>query len=101
MQTIDYHAIAPELVLTGTILVVIVLDAFLSQERKWLSMPVALVGVLGALAATLTGDDRITFGGMYRVDAFAVLFKVFFLVAAAVVLAISLRYFQDGRYYQG
>ncbi len=103
MQTIDYHAIAPELVLTGTILLVIVLDAFLPRERKWLSMPVALVGVLGALAATLTliGDDRITFGGMYRVDPFAVLFKVFFLVAAVVVLAISLRYFQDGRYYQG
>jgi len=103
VQTIDYHAIALELVLTGTILLVIVLDAFLPRERKWLSMPVALVGVLGALAATLTliGDDRITFGGMYRVDPFAVLFKVFFLVAAVVVLAISLRYFQDGRYYQG
>src|SRR5439155_364754 len=47
MQAIDYHAIAPELVLTGTILMVIVLDAFLPRERKWMAMPVALIGVLG------------------------------------------------------
>ncbi|MDP9243434.1 MAG: NADH-quinone oxidoreductase subunit N, partial [Actinomycetota bacterium] len=32
---------------------------------------------------------------------FAVVFKVFFLTVAAVVLAISLRYFREGRYYQG
>src|SRR5207253_2374231 len=103
VQSIDYHAIAPELVLVGTILVVIVFDAFLPAERKWISMPVSLVGVLGALAATLSliGDDRVTFGGMYRVDSFAVLFKVFFLVSAVVVLGMSLRYFQEGRYYQG
>src|SRR5438046_7157521 len=102
-QAIDYHAIAPEIVLTGTILVVLVLDAFLSPDRKWIAMPVSLVGVLGSLAAALTliGQDRTTFGGMYRVDSFAVLFKIFFLGAAVVVLALSMRYFRDGRYYQG
>ena len=35
------------------------------------------------------------------VDPFAVLFKVFFLVAALAVLLLSLRYFREGRYYQG
>ena len=102
-QAIDYHAIAPELVLTGTILVVLVMDAVLPTERKWLAMPVSLLGVLGSLAACLTliGQDRVTFGGMYRVDSFALLFKIFFLAAAVVVLGISLRYFQEGRYYQG
>jgi NADH-quinone oxidoreductase subunit N len=102
-QAIDYHAIAPEIVLTGTILVVLVLDAFLPPARKWWAMPVSLVGALGSLAAALTliGQDRTTFGGMYRVDSFALLFKIFFLSAAVVVLAMSLRYFRDGRYYQG
>jgi NADH-quinone oxidoreductase subunit N len=101
--SIDYHAIAPELVLTGTVLLLIVLDAFLSQERKWIAMPVSLLGVLGSLAATLTllGSDRVTFDGMYHVDSFALVFKIFFLGSAVVVLAMSLRYFQDGRYYQG
>jgi NADH-quinone oxidoreductase subunit N len=100
---IDYHAIAPELILTGTILVVLVLDTFLPRERKWLAMPVSLAGVLGALVATLTliGDHRSTFGGMYVVDPFAVLFKVFFLSTAAVVLGLSLRYMREGRYFQG
>src|SRR5947207_11685822 len=100
---IDYHAIAPELVLTGTILLVVVSDAFLKKERAWLTMPISLAGVLGALVATLTliGAHRSTFGGMYVVDPFAVLFKVFFLSTAAVVLGLSYRYMREGRYFQG
>src|SRR2546423_15435124 len=79
------------------------MNAMLPAARKWLAMPVSLLGVLGSLAACLTliGQNRVTFGGMYRVDSFALLFKIFFLVAAVVVLGISLRYFQEGRYYQG
>src|SRR5919201_2526530 len=102
-QNIDYHAIAPELVVTGTILLLVGVEPFLRRDRKWVAMPIALAGVLAALGTTLTlvGEHRVTFGGMYVVDDFAVLFKVFFLSAAAVVIGISLRYFQEGRYYQG
>jgi NADH-quinone oxidoreductase subunit N len=100
---IDYHAIAPELVLAGTIFAVLVFDLALPRERKWMSMPLAFVGVAAALAVTLTlvGSHRVLFGGSYVVDNFALLFKVFFLSVALVVLALSFRYFRDGRYYQG
>src|SRR5918992_855984 len=100
---VDYHALAPELILGGTVLVVLFLDLFLRQHRKWWAMPVSFVGVAGALAATLTliGERRTSFGGTYVVDSFAILFKVFFLGVALAVLMISLRYFQQGRYYQG
>src|SRR6266496_745001 len=100
---IDYHAIAPELVLAGTIFVVLLFDLFLPRDRKWWAMPISFLGVAGALAATLTlmGTRRATFGGSYVVDNFAVLFKVFFTVVAMVILALSLRYFREGRYYQG
>src|SRR6266508_6580837 len=100
---IDYHAIAPELVLAGTIFAVLILDVFLPRARKWMSMPLAFVGTAGSLAATLTliGTTRSTFGGSYVVDNFAVLFKVFFTSVALVVLLLSYRYFRDGRYYQG
>jgi NADH-quinone oxidoreductase subunit N len=100
---VDYHAIAPELILAGTALVVLAMDLFLRRERKWWAMPVSFLGAAGALAATLTliGENRSSFGGTYVIDSFAVLFKVFFLVVALVVFLISLRYFQDGRYYQG
>ncbi len=102
-QTIDYHAILPELILSGTIIVVLVADVFLGPARKWLAMPLSFLGVAAALVAELTliGEHRVSFGGMFVVDSFAILFKVFFLSVAVVVLAISLRYFRDGRYYQG
>jgi NADH-quinone oxidoreductase subunit N len=100
---IDYHAILPELILGGTIVLVLVADTFLGARHKWWSMPVSLVGVLAALVAALTliGEQRTTFGGMFVVDSFALLFKVFFLGVAAIVLMLSLRYFRDGRWYQG
>jgi NADH-quinone oxidoreductase subunit N len=102
-QAIDFHAISPELILSGTILLVLVTDAFLRPRRKWLTMPLGLVGVLGALVAvfTLYGQTRTTFDGQFVVDGFALLFKTFFLTVAALVLLLSLRYFNDGRFYQG
>jgi NADH-quinone oxidoreductase subunit N len=102
-QSIDYHAILPEMILSGTILLVLVADAFLSQRRKWFTMPIGFVGVLASLIAVLTlvGETHTTFGGAFVVDDFAVLFKVFFLSVALVVLMLSLRYFRDGRFYQG
>jgi NADH-quinone oxidoreductase subunit N len=102
-QSIDYHAILPETILSGTILLVLIADAFLSARRKWFTMPIGFVGTVAALVATLTliGEDRTTFNGMFVVDGFAVLFKTFFLAVALLVLLISLRYFRDGRFYQG
>jgi NADH-quinone oxidoreductase subunit N len=102
-QAIDLHAILPELILSGTIMLVLIADAFLSQRRKWVTMPLGFVGVLAALIAvqTLVGEERSTFGGAFVVDDFAVLFKTFFLSVALVVLMLSLRYFRDGRFYQG
>jgi NADH-quinone oxidoreductase subunit N len=102
-QAIDYHAILPEMILSGTILLVLVADAFLPARRKWLTMPLALVGVIASLIAvfTLYGETRVTFDGMFVVDHFAVLFKTFFLAVAILVLMISMRYFRDGRFYQG
>jgi NADH-quinone oxidoreductase subunit N len=103
MTAIDYHAILPELIVSGTIVLALLVDAFTTTRRKWAVMVVSLLGAVAALVATLTlvGAERSSFGGMFVVDSFAVLFKVFFLAVAIVVLAISLRYLRDGGYYQG
>ena len=92
-MTVDYHAILPELILAGTIMLVLVVDLFLPARRSgrrcrsgWSACSASLVAVL-----TLLGDERATFGGAFVVDNFAILFKVFFLVAAIIVLAVSLR----------
>jgi NADH-quinone oxidoreductase subunit N len=100
---IDYHAILPELILAGTLFVVLFVDLFLAHDRKWWAMPISFAGALGALVASLTliGSNRITFGGSYVVDDFAVLFKILFTAVAMVVLMLCMRYLRDGRYYQG
>jgi len=102
-QSVDTTAILPEMILGGTIVLVLIVDAFTSPKRKWLAMPISLIGVVAALIATLTliGETRVTFGGAYVVDDFALLFKTFFLSVALIVLMISFRYFREGRFYQG
>ena len=103
MPHIDYHAIAPELILGATILVVLLADLALRPDRKWLAMVLSFLGTAAALAIELTliGQTRASFGGTYVSDPFAVLFKTFFLVVALAVLLLSVRYFREGRYYQG
>ncbi len=103
MTPVDYGAIAPAVIVAALVLVVLIADAFLPARAKWLAMPMSLAGVLAALVATLLlwGETRSTFGGHYVVDNFTVLFQAFFLAAAAVVLAVSLRYMNEGGFYQG
>jgi NADH-quinone oxidoreductase subunit N len=104
IQSIDYHAILPVLILSGTILVVLVTDLFLPARHKSASMWIALVGVLATLVAVLSligQGDRSTFGGSYVEDAFTIVFQTFFMAAAAVVLLISYRYMREGGFYQG
>src|SRR5689334_15593846 len=100
---IDYHALAPEIVLTATIIVVLLVD--LLTDRIDLVPRLASVGVLGALVPVLTlaadGHNRSMFGGAYVVDNYALVLKGFFLVVAYVTLLISVDYIQEGDYYQG
>jgi NADH-quinone oxidoreductase subunit N len=101
---IDFHALLPDIILAGTVLVVLVVDVFLPERAKWFAMPLGLVGVIASLVAVLTlvgAGTRVSFGGTYVVDEFALLFKGFFLVVAAVVLSLSLRYLREGGFYQG
>lgn len=118
MQSIDYHAVAPVLVLAATALVVLVADLFLPRERRWWAMPISMAGVLASLAVTLTlvgGEPRGTFctpaarlpalagGGAvprscsYVLDGFALLFQVLFLVVAVIVLLLSLSSVAESR----
>ncbi len=102
-MTIDYHAILPQLILSGTILLVLVVGSFAKRKHQWWTMWLSFAGVSASLGATLTliGSHRVTFNGMFVVDNFALLFDTFFLTTALLVLLVSLRYFREGRWYQG
>jgi len=101
---IDYHALLPEFILAGTILLVLVVDMFLPERLTWFAMPIGLAGVVASLAAVLSligAGTRESFGGTYVLDGFALLFKGFFLVTAIMVLSLSVQYFREGGFYQG
>ncbi|HEX9258846.1 MAG TPA: NADH-quinone oxidoreductase subunit N [Acidimicrobiales bacterium] len=103
---IDYHALAPEIVLACAVVVVLVLDLVLDERRKWLTGSVAGLGLLASLipVATLAIDDgpaRVLFGGAYVVDDFSLVVKALFLLAGYVVILMSTTYVDEGDYYQG
>lgn len=104
--TIDYHAIAPEIVLAGVVCAVLLLDLFLDETKKWVTATVAGVGLLASFVPVLTlavddGPARVMFGGAYVVDDFALVLKALFLLAGYVVVLLSQQYVEDGDYYQG
>jgi NADH-quinone oxidoreductase subunit N len=103
--TIDWHALAPELVLVGVICAVLLADLFLPEDRKAVLPSLAGLGLLGAAIPVLTlavdGADREMFGGAYVVDNFALVLKALFLVAGYVVVLLSTNYIAEGDYAEG
>jgi NADH-quinone oxidoreductase subunit N len=102
-QAIDWHAVAPELVLTVTACLVLVVDLFLPKEGKWVAMPLSAAGIVATLAAvvSLIGEDRMTFGSTFEISDFSLLFKGFFCVIGLFVLALSFHYIRSGIKYEG
>jgi NADH-quinone oxidoreductase subunit N len=103
--TLDWHALAPELVLVGTLVVVLLADLFLPEGRKGILPSLAGLGLLGSTIPVLTlavdGADREMFGGAYVVDNFALVLKALFLVSGYVVVLLSTNYIAEGDYAEG
>jgi NADH-quinone oxidoreductase subunit N len=100
---IDFHAIAPELVLAGTALLVLVVDLFVERAKvvaSWLSIAGTVAAGI-ALASLVGAGTRSTFGGSFVVDNYALLFKGLFLGSLLLVLLMSQRYVEAGTAYQG
>src|SRR3954471_708828 len=101
----DWHALAPDIVLVGTIALVLVLDFALPERTVWQTSRVAAFGVLAALVPVATlaqhGHNREMFGGAYVVDNYALALKAFFLLATYVTILLSIDYIDEGDYYRG
>jgi NADH-quinone oxidoreductase subunit N len=101
---IDWHAVAPELVLLGFGALLTLLDAiYLERGRKFTSA-LAGIGFLAALVPVVTlaidGADRSMFGGAYVVDNFALIMKALFLLSGYVVVLLSTNYVAEGDYWE-
>jgi NADH-quinone oxidoreductase subunit N len=102
-MAIDFAAIAPEIALAVTALVLLAADLSLRGPAKQLVNPLAVIGTLVAIGFTvaLWGQERTTFGGTFVVDSYALTFKLLFLVTLLAILGVSWRFFAEGRYFQG
>jgi NADH-quinone oxidoreductase subunit N len=105
--TIDWHAIAPEIILIIGINLVLLVDLWLDESKKWAMASLAGLVVLAAVIPVVTlavvGDDstRSLFDGRYVVDGYALILKAFFLLVAYVVILLSQDELEEGGYYQG
>ena len=111
MNIIDYHALAPELILAATVLAVLVVD-LLPVRKQWVAV-VGLVGLFASFIPLLTlglcdslsfcteTATRSMFAGSYVVDTFSLVLKGLFLGAAFVALLISVGYLESGRFWEG
>jgi NADH-quinone oxidoreductase subunit N len=101
----DYHALAPEIVLTAVALIVLVVDLVWREGARNFVPQIAGIGMLVALIPVLTlaadGETRSMFGGAFIVDNYSLAFTGFFLVVGYVTLLLSYDYIAEGDYYQG
>lgn len=101
---IDYLALAPEIIIAATAVVVLLADLWLVRKH-W----TAIIAVVGTTAAAIPlivmavspVGDRLLFDGSYVVDPFALVMKGLFLMAGYVVLLMSFSYVESDRYYEG
>ncbi|HMH44170.1 MAG TPA: NADH-quinone oxidoreductase subunit N [Pyrinomonadaceae bacterium] len=116
----DLQLIAPELIITVAACAALVMEVILPYKfGKWTAYS-SLAGIglalvsLGAQFLSIGGTFRFSsltnlspidgFYGMVRIDGFALLFRAIFLIAAALAIAISIRFLdiereQHGEYY--
>jgi NADH-quinone oxidoreductase subunit N len=102
---IDYHAFAPEIVLVGALVVILLVDLLFQDRARYATSTLAGLGLLGALIPVITlavdGADRSMFGGAYVVDNFALVLKALFLLGGYITVLISTDYIGEGDYYEG
>lgn len=113
----DLRLIAPELILTLCGSVALVLEVILPRRHSgWVAyfslvaLALALLSLLvlpsgaGGIGGLLTGAPApaaVGLYGMVRVDGFAIAFKIIFLIAAALTVALSTRYLEAERELHG
>ncbi len=103
---IDWHAVAPELLLLGGGAIITTLDlVFLERVRKYMPTLTGLTFLI-PLIAVLTlwnqSEDlpRVMFDGAYVVDRYSLALKILFLLSGYVVVLLSSEYMAEGDYYE-
>ncbi|MBX9298093.1 NADH-quinone oxidoreductase subunit NuoN [Chromobacterium vaccinii] len=94
----------PELFLIGALLVVLMLDLFISDEKRCITYGLTLLTLVGAAVAqvcTFTPYPVTTFSGMFVADPLAALVKLAMYGVTAIVLVYSRQYTADRGLFKG
>jgi NADH-quinone oxidoreductase subunit N len=103
-QIQDLGAIVPELELLVFGMFLLIFDLLVPDKRKLGLMALIGIAASGVFLFRLRAVDFSAYGGMLVLDPFAIFFKLIFLIAAALSIAISLKYLDierenHGEYY--
>ena len=91
----DFSLLLPEFLVTGLAFVVLTADFFVRNEHKHYLAYLSVIGLAIILAVSLVflwGKTDTLYGGVIRVDGYALFFKAFFLVLGGVVILSSVEY---------
>lgn len=100
----NFLLLLPEFLVTGLAFLVLTLDFFTRRERKTILPFVALVGLGAVLAFSLVylwNRDEVLYGGLLRIDGYALFFKAFFLVLGGFIVLMSYDYVKRNLEYPG
>lgn len=103
----NFLLLTPEFIVTGLAFVVLTLDLFLPERRKWVLPFVAVAGLAVALVVSLAylwGMNDSLYDGIVRIDGYALFFKAFFIALGGVVVLVSVDFVRrnlehPGEYY--
>lgn len=102
---LDYHALAPLIVLGVVLIVVLVADLFFDERTRWATSSLTGVGLLAAFVPIVTlaidGGDRSMFGGALVVDNFSLVLSGLFVGIGYIVVLLSTNELAEGEYYEG
>jgi len=93
-STADLLVIAPELVLSGFAILILLMSVFARSGRRGVLGYTALVGVVVAFISLYwgIGEETSAFSGMVRIDSFSLFFKALMTVIAFLTVLASLDY---------
>ena len=93
--TSNLYLLLPEFLLATLAFVVFAIDLVLPDNRKNLLAWISVAGLVGLLALALVllwGENKEMYGGLVKVDAYALFFKSFFIVLGIFIILISVDY---------
>ena len=100
MPIIKWSLIAPEVIVCATAVLVMLVDAFVSPTRRWITGFISLVGIVAGAVSTVWlwsygTPSSDAFNGMIVLDELRLGLTLVFLLVSALILLISTVWVQD------